>query len=299
MEIQPIAPVIVFAYNRPDALRQTISALKTNTLSEDTAVHIFSDGAKPGRSAEAVQAVRDYAHTLSGFKSVTVHASPVNKGLARSVIEGVSSVIGDSGRVIVLEDDLITSTNFLVYMNKALDTYASDPRVFSVAGFSYPMPHLGARDVYFTHRASSWGWATWKDRWADVDWAVSDYEAFKKDSVRKRQFNRMGSDMAQMLDRQMKGEIDSWAIRWCYHQFLRQTYTVYPGVSKVRNIGIEDGATHTRDRAGRFDTTLDVSGTADFNFGPPSLDASSLRAFTRHYSIRTRLKYKILNRLLK
>lgn len=291
-----MAPVILFTYNRLNTLQKTVAALQLNELSSETDLFIFSDGAKNADQQKKVAAVRGYLKTITGFKSVTVFESPVNKGLSQSIINGVTLILDRYGHAIVLEDDLVTSSNFLRFMNQALDFYKKNQSVASIAGFSYPMKGLGEKDIYFTLRTSSWGWATWKDRWAGIDWSVKDYPAFRSSKTQRRRFNRMGSDLTKMLERQMRGQRDSWAVRFCYHQFQKRLFTVFPAVSKVKNIGSEDGATHTIDRAGRFDTILDVSGATDFHFsGEIKLPKKIIRQFTAHYSIYTRLKYKLLN----
>jgi hypothetical protein len=295
-----MAPILLFTYNRLDTLQKTVEALKQNPLSADSSLYIFSDGPKREAHASAVASVRSYLRTINGFASVNIIESPVNKGLARSIIDGVSQIISRFGKAIILEDDLITSPNFLSFMNQALDFYEKNPKVFNVSGFSFPIKTLGPDSVYFTMRASSWSWATWADRWSLIDWEVKDYADFRKNRKDRRHFRKMGSDLTLMLDRQMRGDIDSWAIRWTYHQFRRQLYTACPVISKVENIGYQEGATNTLDRAGRFKTLLDVKGGTSFSF-PDKVQLSGpiIRQFTKHYSVRTRIKYKILNLIIR
>ncbi len=291
-----IAPVLLFTYKRLDVLKQTVTALQNNLLARETELFIFSDGGKSDADKEKVDEVRKYIKSVGGFKKVVVIESAINKGLANSIIGGVTSIIANYESVIVLEDDLVTSTNFLAFMNQALEHYRKNPKIFSVAGFSFMIDGLAKKDVYFTMRASSWGWATWKDRWEAIDWEVRNYNSFKKSSKQRQLFNRMGSDMAGMLDKQMNGKMDSWAIRWCFHQFQNQTFTVNPARSKIRNIGFAEGATHTVESFKRYDTELDASANTDFNFTDDiKMEPQILKQFVKHYSIRSRIKYKILN----
>jgi hypothetical protein len=157
-------PVALFTYNRPEHARRTVEALGKNELAAQTDLIVFSDA--PGRinDAEPVRRVREYIDTISGFKSVRIVPRSRNLGLARSVIDGVTQVCGEFGRAIILEDDLVTSSFFLSFMNKALDSYASEDRVGSVHGYWYP---TGAPlpNTFFLRIASSWGWATWARAW--------------------------------------------------------------------------------------------------------------------------------------
>ncbi|SOD98302.1 glycosyltransferase family protein [Spirosoma fluviale] len=294
-----LAPILLFTYKRLGTLQQTVSSLQKNQLSSQSDLFVFSDAAKSEKDIDSVGEVRSYLKTITDFKTITIHESPTNKGLATSIISGVTQIINDYGKIIVLEDDLETSPNFLSFMNQALDYYEHHASVFSISGFTMPMKGLRPDEVYFTQRASSWGWATWKDRWTPIDWQVKDYASFRCNDTQRKLFNRMGSDMSDMLDRQMRGDINSWAIRWCYHQYKKGLYTVFPAESKVQNIGLENPAsTHTNERFNRFKTKIDQRHIRQFRFSDTiELDKYLLNQFTRPYSIPERVKYKLLNLL--
>lgn len=291
------APILLFVYKRLDTLKQTIAALQQNELAKESDLFIFSDAAKKEEDVTIINEVRAFIYTIGLFKSVTIYTAEKNKGLATSIISGVTQVINQYGKVIVLEDDLVTSTNFLSFMNKALNFYEKNEQIFSISGYSAVIKNP-IKDVYFTYRGSSWGWATWKERWNEVDWDMRDYEKVRNAATFRREFNRMGSDMYKMLEDQVNGRINSWAIRWTYHQFLVQKLTVFPSVSKIQNIGTGDDATHTRDSFNRFRTILDSSGKMEFDFNEEvKLDRYYFKHFLKQYSLATRIKYKILNKL--
>lgn len=245
-----LAPIIVFVYARPEHTQKMFEALKNNTLAKDSEVWIYSDNAKKENVYEKVIKVREYIRQIEKmnyFKKVHIIEAPENKGLANSVIEGVGEVIDKYGKAIVIEDDLVVSKNFLEYMNEALDFYENDKRIWSISGYNIPIkiPNDYKDDVYLGYRGCSWGWATWKDRWKTVDWEVKDYNKFKHSIKQRKKLNRGGFDMAQMLDLQMEGIIDSWAIRWCYEQSKRDMYTIYPVKSLVYNGGLDGSGTHS------------------------------------------------------
>ncbi|MFT3949349.1 MAG: glycosyltransferase [Agriterribacter sp.] len=291
------APVLIFTYKRLDTLKQAVAALQKNDLAAKTHVVFFSDGAKKQEDMPVIEQIREYLKTVDGFKEVTVFAKESNQGLAASIINGVTQIINQYNKVIVLEDDLLTSKNFLTFMNKALFFYENNAEIFSIAGYT-PMINEPKDDVYFTLRGSSWGWATWKDRWEDVEWDIKNYGALKEDEAFRSAFNKMGSDMFKMLNDQMTGKINSWAIRWTYHQFKFNKYTVFPTLSKIQNIGMGKDATHTYGGMSRFKTNFDDSGKTDFDFvARPVLNNYYLKQFLKPYSIATRIKYKILNSL--
>lgn len=300
MQKTNLAPVCIFTYNRLDVLQETIESLKKNMGAEETSVYIYSDGARGEKDINDVNDVRKYINTIrEGFKSVSIIESPNNKGLAKSVIDGVTEVINRHKKIIVLEDDLVLSSNFLVYMNAALDTYEKEERVFSVTGYSKPIKGI-KDDVYFTKRSSSLGWGSWLDRWEKIDWEVKDFNEFISSRSLQKAFNQMGSDMTHMLRKQMDGKINSWAIRWCYHQYKYDLFSVHPTTSKVLHIGNDDRASNASASADRFYTILDTGEKLNFNFDKDiKLKNHYLKQFLRNYSITTRVKYRLINLIVK
>lgn len=286
-----LAPICLFTYNRPDETRKTIEALQLNKLAQQSELYVFSDGPKREKDEAKVQETRSILKTISGFKRVEYVEALENKGLANSIIDGVSRVLEKYGKVIVLEDDLITSSNFLDFMNQALDYYYQQKRIFSISGYSMNLKSLKNynRDFYLGYRASSWGWATWVDRWDTIDWKVKDYNKFKWNLLQQIRFMRGGSDMPAMLKKQMTGKIDSWAIRWCYHQFKNDQFTVFPSISKVNNIGFNVEATHTF-KSRRFITPLDSGERTGFEFEyKPVVSDRLINEFRNKFSILNRL----------
>jgi hypothetical protein len=241
------APLVLFVFNRLGETRLLIESLLRNKLAAETNLYIFSDAAKLPSQQPSVEAVRQYITTIEGFKHVEIEYAQQNKGLAHSVIEGVSKIIGKYGRAIVLEDDLIVASDFLEYMNSALKLFADREDIWSIAGYS---PALNIRagyahDTFLFRRASSHGWATWVDRWQLVDWSVTDFRSLKRNRKARAAFNQTGNDMFRMLELQQLGRMNSWAIRFCYTQYKAMAYTVYPIKSKVQINGYGAGATHT------------------------------------------------------
>lgn len=284
-----LAPVILFVYNRPEHTIKTIEALAKNALAKESSVFIFSDAAKNEDSSEKVQAVRGYIDSLKDeeyFKSITISKAKLNRGLAKSVIEGVSEIINEYGKVIVLEDDLISTPDFLTYMNDALNYYSDLDKVWSISGYNIPIeiPEDYKDEVYHSFRGCSWGWATWKNRWNQVDWEVKDYEKFKRSRHLRTHFNLGGRDLAYMLDDQMKGLIDSWAIRWCYSQSKKNLFTIYPVKSRIKNIGLDGTGTHSGITTS-YDVEIDNS-ISRCKFSDPELDHRILKNFQNHYGSR-------------
>jgi len=281
-----LAPVVIFVYARPEHTKQTIESLAKNALADETEVYIYSDAPKNEKVQQKVEMVREYIDTLAQrnlFKSIHIIKGETNKGLARSVISGVTEIIDQYSKVIVVEDDLVSAPNFLQYMNEALEFYEEDNRIWSICGYTFKMniPADYNHDVYLSYRGGSWGWATWRDRWEKVDWEVTDYPVFKNNKKLRSRFNRGGRDMANMLDNQMQGKIDSWAIRWCYAQSKLDMSTVYPIVSRIKNIGLDGTGTHSGITS-KYDTVIS-DGTDKCRFETLDLDRRIVKSFRDHF----------------
>jgi putative methyltransferase (TIGR04325 family) len=238
------APIALFVYTRPDHARRTVEALLKNPEASGSDLIVFSDAARTQDKEEAVHHVREYVTGIQGFRSLTVHHRPQNYGLAKSIIEGVTQVLADHERVIVLEDDLETSPHFLRYMNEALDRFAEEERVISVHGYVYPV-HKPLPEAFFLRGADCWGWATWRRGWAQFnpDGQFLHDELKRQNLLKAFDFNGAYSYSA-MLKGQINGSNDSWAVRWHASAFLANKLTLYPGRSLTHNIGNDSTGTH-------------------------------------------------------
>ena len=296
-----LAPVVLFVYNREEHTRMTLEALKKNALAGESKLFIFSDGARTEKDAVKVEKVRKLLKNCQEenvFREVVVTEAERNQGLAASVITGVTKVISEYGKAIVLEDDIVTAPDFLSYMNQALEYYEKDSRIWSVSGYTMPLESLQKykKDVFLSYRASSWGWGRWKDRWELIDWEISDFPEFRKDKKRIRMFCRGGKDLYPMLIRQQAGELDSWAVRWCYWQSKCNMLTVYPKDSLVQNIGCDGSGTH-EGNADIFSSGISEKEKKIFQFSGIELNKKIIREFYNIYS--ATLWFRIKNKVRK
>lgn len=245
------APVALFAYNRPRQLAEALRSLCEADGAGATELYVFVDGPRTGEDAPKVSECVRIARETTGFGKVHVQVSDRNRGLAASVIAGVGKVVSTSGKVIVLEDDLRVTKGFLVWMNAALDRYEDCDKVFSVCGYTnrVRIPATYRHDGYFCPRSASWGWGTWQDRWESIDWHPSPAEVESEG----RAFDRWGgSDCRNMLRSWLRGDTDSWAIRFCFQEFLQGKVSLFPVRSHVDpSAGFDGSGTHCR-RYSRF-----------------------------------------------
>lgn len=242
--MEALAPIVLFTYNRLKNTRETVSCLLANPEAGASDLIVYSDAPKNEKAAESVQAVRDYLHTVTGFKSVTLVEREVNYGLVRNITSGVTEVIGRYGRVIVLEDDHSVSPYFLKYMNEGLERFAGREDIACIHGYVYPHKDP-LPEAFLVKGADCWGWATWERAWKifDMDAARMYNEIVRQGRGREFDFNGSYPYM-KMLKDQAAGTKNSWAICWYASAFLQDMYTVYPGESLVNVNSLSDGGEH-------------------------------------------------------
>jgi hypothetical protein len=246
-----LAPIVLFAYKRPDHVRRTLQALESNALAGDSELFIFADGPKENAdhaTLDRIGQVREVIRQPWKFGAVHLREKNTNNGLANHVIHGVSELVGRYGKVIVLEDDLVTANGFLTYMNAALAAYAHEPQVMQISGYQFPLTFPSRTPcTFFLPFSTSWGWGTWKRAWDCFDPQATGWEVLKSDAAMRRRFDLDGSQgFYGMLRAQMElGSIDAWDIRWWWSVFRRGGLVLYCQRSLVRNIGFDEFATHT------------------------------------------------------
>lgn len=240
-----LAPIALFAFRRPDHLRECLTALAACGGAADSDLIVFSDGPRDQGDVDAVGEVRALAHAAAGFATVRVVERERNLGLAASVVDGLERVLADHERVVVVEDDLVVSPDFLRYLNAGLDLYADEPTVASIHAYVYAVPEPLPQS-FFLRGADCWGWATWRRGWARFDPDGAALLARLRECGQERDFDFEGGyPYTAMLADQVAGRVDSWAVRWYASAYLAGMLTLYPGRSLVANIGQDGSGTHS------------------------------------------------------
>jgi hypothetical protein len=238
------APIVLFAYRRPEHLEATLEALRRNPEARDTELHVYADAPKDTAAETGVREVRRILARVEGFKSIQITHRPENFGLARNITDGVADVFAIHDRLIVLEDDIVVSPFFLRFMNEALTLYRDEPRVGSISGYCYPLDRP-VPETFFIRGADCWGWATWRDRWRSYS---PDGSALLAELRRRGLTHAFDFDgtmgFTAMLEDQIAGKNDSWAVRWHAACFLNDLLILYPSRPLVNNIGRDGSGTH-------------------------------------------------------
>lgn len=236
-QLNELAPIVLFVYNRLHHTRETVQALIRNDLSAQSRLFIFSDGAKDDSSKESVEAVRKYINTIKDFHSISVTYRSKNIGIADNIINGVSEIVSSYGKVIVLEDDIVTSKYFLKYMNDALDKYDKCEKVMHVSGYMFPIFWHRLPQTVFYRSSSCWGWATWARAWKyfkrDPEYIMNHFTPSLVNY-----YNIDGAiNFWQQIEQNKSGLIRTWSAFWSANIILNKGLCLHPARSLVRNIG--------------------------------------------------------------
>ncbi|MEP6611074.1 MAG: glycosyltransferase [Mucilaginibacter sp.] len=243
--MQNLAPIALFVYNRPEHTRRTISYLQKNLLADESRLFIFSDAPKTDDDKAKVEQVRNFIKDVTGFKSVKIIERKENLGLANSIISGVTQLVAEYGKIIVFEDDLLSSPHTLQYFNEGLDRYAKEEKVMHIGAYMYELADKNLPETFFWRAATSWGWATWARAWNhfedDVDVLLNQFDRNKTD-----QFSINGTmNFWKQLTGFKAGKNNSWAIRWYASIFLKGGLTLNPSTSLIQNIGNDGSGVHS------------------------------------------------------
>ncbi len=242
--MKKLSPIILFVYNRPWHTKQTIEALQKNELAQNSELFIHSDGYKSNKDKENVKKVRKYIKTIDGFKKIKIIEQNKNLGLTNSIVSGVTNIINKFGKIIVLEDDLITSPYFLKFMNNALNFYEKEKKVWHISGWNYPINTAKLPDTFLWRTMNCWGWGTWADRWKYYEKNIEKtINTFSKKDIKRFNIDGMENFWEQVLSNKRK-KIDTWDIFWYTTIFKKNGLCLNPTQTFVKNIGLDGSGIH-------------------------------------------------------
>lgn len=242
-----LAPIVLFVYNRPEHTRKTLEALALNQLASNSILYIYADGAKENAIESQLQAIKQTREVIREQQwcgEVKIIESDFNKGLASSIVDGVTEVVNKHGKIIVLEDDIVTSGSFLKYMNDALNYYYKENKVMHVSGYFPPIKNID-KNFFFYNQTSCWGWATWSRAWRNYN---SNAKSLRDEIIlsnRSSEFNLKNSyPFLTHLENNISGKWDTWAVKWHATVFLMNGLCLHPHISYTLNIGFDGTGTH-------------------------------------------------------
>lgn len=263
--IENLAPIVLFTYNRLDHTKQTIEALQKNFYAKESNIYIYSDAPKTEEFVDSVNSVRRYIKSIKGFKSITIIERKYNWGLAKNIIDGVTEIINKYGKIIVLEDDIVTSKYFLKYMNDALEIYKNHNKVMQVSGYLFPIDNSNLPETFFSRMSDCWGWATWSESWKFFERNPKKTKNdFKRMEIYQFNFENNIDFWQQVLDNYDE-KIYTWAVFWATIIFKMEGLVLYPKFSMARNIGLDNSGENCN-KTNIFDVDLYESEIKFFSY---------------------------------
>lgn len=261
--IEQLAPIVLFTYNRLQHTKQTIEALQNNVYATESELFIYSDAPKNENAVSAVQTVRDYLHSINGFKNITIIEREENWGLAKNIIDGVTSIVNKYGKIIVLEDDIVTSKYFLKYMNDALKIYETESKLIMISGYLYPIDTKGLPETFFVKAGGCWGWATWANRWKYFSREPQEIrDSFTEEDIYKFNFNGKTKDFFDQIVANCDGRLYTWAIFWAV-VIYRRGYSLFPVLPLSKNVGHDSSGVNCGTN-NYYDVDLSVDSVKNF-----------------------------------
>lgn len=296
-----LAPIVLFVYNRPWHTRQTLEALMANEFADVSQLIVYSDGPKDNATVEQLNKIIEVRKLIREKRwcgHVEIFESDKNIGLDASIIAGVTEILNKFDKLIVLEDDLIISEDFLDFMNRSLKLYENEKRVMHIAGHSFPL-FRKKNGIYFLKYISPWGWATWADRWKyfEKDAAIL-YKKLEQNKVNWTDFNcGYGNEFKSLLLYNIVHCQNNWDIRWHTSVYLNNGLSLMPKISLVRNIGFDEYGTHLN-IINEILSNQKIALKNNFEFSPPAFNKKANLKMQFFYLKNVVLK-RMINKLLK
>lgn len=237
-------PVVLILYNR---LNETLLTLAKIRAYRPKVLYLIADGPKDESDNLVCQAVRDHLTIDWPCQFVKIFSNK-NLGLRRRVVTGLTEVFKHEKWAIILEDDCLADLSFFHYASILLKKYASNEKIFSIAGFN-GLPNFKINSSYtFSRYVESWGWATWSRAWKKYDDNFKGWESLKLTSWLKTYLGSsiLASYWTTVFDLTSHEKLRSWAYRWEYSAWRSRGLTIVPKYNLIDNIGFGLKATNTK-----------------------------------------------------
>lgn len=238
------APIAVIIFNRPEHAR----ALRASLASQETRdLYVIVDGAREGRVGENLLV----EECISIFKDwpgrVNFTISQTNLGCKDRVSSGLNWVFEQTDRAIILEDDILPSSDFFNFCDEMLEAYKDEPSIMSVCGTKHYLGSVPESDYYFTKYSSCWGWATWKRAWSQYD---DKFLSYSHKTIFLNLCKYLGSYRAGIywlfrLRQVLSWNKSAWDYCWMINCFLAKGVHIAPAENMVINTGFGENSTHT------------------------------------------------------
>ncbi len=241
------APIAIFCYKRLTLLKKLLKSLKKNKEAKLSTVFFFSDYSQNKKDLQKINKIRQLIRNDTTFKKKIIILRAKNYGLKKNILTGIDYVFTKYRKIIVLEDDLEVSKNFLKTTNILLEKYKNNNLISTITGYSFPNQKIQEANIkknfFLLNRPSSWGWATWKIKWTNLK---------KIDISIEPSTEKYGNDLEIMSIKKKSGNLSSWAFDWTIKHLKSHQFCIYPKFSLIKNNGFDNHATNNFFRKKNF-----------------------------------------------
>ncbi len=236
-----LAPVVMISYNRPDWIQLSLNNVALAHGAVDHEIFVFIDGPRSEGDRILQDRICEIAVSYKQkLPKLNIIRRDRNYGCRGNIVDAISTVITQYGKVIVIEDDVLVSRTFLEYMDDALKFYKDDKKIWSINAYQSPELHIPKDypyDIYLNPINLCWGWGTWKDRWEQVDFDMEDWPVMRTNSDMIARLNRSGRHILGMIESQFAGRLRTWDVQCTYHVIKNGLMSVEPRYQLSKNIG--------------------------------------------------------------
>lgn len=243
-------PILIICFNRPQYVLNQIASLK-NVSPEK--IYLFSDGARNMEEENKVNEVRNlYLSNIQWECEIKTNFQNNNLGCSEGPIKAMKWFFHNETKGLILEDDIIPTTDFFNFIDFMLDYYADNKKIISISGCNL---NHNTSHVFYSKIMNMWGWGTWSDRFDLIDFELNNYKnlRFKQLSLTyklRRTFFDIDIEWAnhwkRILDKTIKNDKNTWwDYQFIYNQIHYNKLSVFPPRNLIENVGFENDATHT------------------------------------------------------
>lgn len=245
------APVALIIFNRPDATKKVIEALRSAKIRK---LFVVADGPRIDFPDDINLCMRA-RHVIDEIDwpcEVTRRFLEKNIGCGHGPSQGLDWIFQQTDRCIILEDDCIPSPSFFPYCNELLEKFKDDKRVMMVSGNNHLLGNLKFKDSYcFSVHTQTHGWATWARAWNEFDFYISDWPSIRSLSwlsnyLGNKKYAKKWITIFDQAHEEARANprCSFWDFQWTFACWKNSALNIIPSINLVSNIGYGEDATH-------------------------------------------------------
>ncbi|GAB6079003.1 hypothetical protein [Hydrogenobaculum acidophilum] len=161
-------PVLYMVFNRPDIVQKAFGQIRK---AKPKKLYIAQDGPRPHVPDEKDKIFKVREYILSNIDwecEVKTLCRDENLGIDKGALNAIDWFFENEEQGIILEEDVYMSLSGFWFLEKMLNKFKNDKDVWFVLAYNtIDIPYDYVKTDYFW----SWGYATWKDKWENLNFS--------------------------------------------------------------------------------------------------------------------------------